>query len=76
MESLEQATQIIAKEIKDVVKIMAKVLADLHDFVKLLKKVASLLYSLFSSSYPLYLQVRSIIKALNSYTRDEFKEIG
>ena len=75
MEALEQTMSTTPKEIKDVAKIRAKVPVDSHEFVELLKKFANLLYSSFLSGCPLYIQVYSILKALNVYRCNVFKPI-
>jgi hypothetical protein len=75
MEALEQATTTTAKEYKDVTRIKAKVPEDAHDFMLLLKTFANLLYALFGSNCPLYLQVRRMIKAFTAYTRTALKAL-
>ena len=75
MEALEQATTTTAKEYKDVTRIKAKVPEDAHDFMLLIKTFANLLYALFGSNCPLYLQVRRMIKAFTAYTRTALKAL-
>ena len=76
MEALEQATTTTAKEYKDVTRIKAKIPEDSHDFLLLIKTFANLLYALFGSNCPLYLQVRKMIKAFTSYTRTALKAMS
>ena len=73
MEALEQATATTAKEYKDVTRIKAKIPDESHDFLLLIMTFANLLYALFGSKCPLYLQVRRMIRAFTSYTRTALK---
>ena len=75
MEALEQAMTTMAKEYKDVTRIKAKVPEDAHDSMLLIKTFANLLYALFGSNCPLYLQVRKMIKAFTAYTRTALKAL-
>jgi hypothetical protein len=76
MEALEQATTTTAKEYKDVTSIKAKVPKEAHDFLLLLKTFANLLYALFGSSCPLYIQVRAIIRSFTTYSRTAMKALS
>ena len=76
MEALEQATTTTAKEYKDVTRIKAKVPEDSHDFLLLIKTFANLLYSLFGSNCPLYLQVQKMFKAFTSYACTALKAMS
>jgi hypothetical protein len=75
MEALEQATTTTAKEYKDVTRIKATVPSEAHEFVLQLKTFANLLYALFGSLCPLYTQVRTMIRAFNTYTKASLKAI-
>lgn len=76
MEALSNATQTTAKELKEASsKLTAKVPTDSHEFLELLKTFANLLFALFSSSCPLYVQIKEILRALHAYKRSAFKAI-
>ena len=76
MEALERATTTTAKEYKDVTRIKATVPEDSYEFTILLKTFANLLYSLFGSICPLYLNVRTLIRSFNTYTRTALKAMS
>ena len=76
MEALDSATTTTAKEYKDVTRIKATVPEDSYEFTILLKTFANPLYSLFGSICPLYLQVRTLIRSFNTYTRTALKAMS
>ena len=72
----ECTTTTTVKEYKEVIKIKIEVPTDSDEFVIQLKAFVNLLYALFRSVYPLYLQVNKVIKALNAYKRNALKAIS
>jgi len=61
MELLVEATQVKAKELLVAKKMKAVVLENSFEFFEMINTFANLLFALFSSAYPHYLQVKNFL---------------
>ena len=69
MELHAEATQVTAKELSVAKKTREVVPDNNFEFTEMIKNFTNLLFALFSSACPHYLQVKKILVALHSYKR-------
>ena len=66
---IQEALMIKTIDIKNLAKITAKVPGSTTKFMDTLRVFVNVLYTLFTSGYPLFLQMKEIVQALKNYNQ-------